>query len=201
MVEAWSASVVAVPMPVGAANATRSPSRDWVSFDVDSTVDDVLLAMENAIDPSSLFYMLRGPVVELIQDRIDSRFAAEGDAASGKWADLAESTNEIRKALGYPPAHPINQRTKEMRKFLTTHADVSVDTFGATAQIPGDISDPVMVRKVQTAQEGSNSNPFKGAGPTPARPVLAVDLIDVGIVLGVMQEEILTNFFAGMDVA
>lgn len=52
-------------------------------------------------------------------------FASEGTAGAAPWAQLAEATRRDRERLGFPPAHPILERTGEYRRSFTDqgHAD------------------------------------------------------------------------------
>lgn len=51
---------------------------------------------------------------------IDGAFESEGGSGDeGAWPELAESTQRERARLGFPPAHPILQRTQKLRRSMT----------------------------------------------------------------------------------
>ena len=67
--------------------------------------------------------------VEAVQEAIRAGFAevfdSEGAAGGAPWAQLAEATRRERQRLGFPPAHPILERTGDYRVSFTNegHAD------------------------------------------------------------------------------
>lgn len=125
------------------------------------------------IGPTSLAAFLGSQGKEILQHRAEVRFADEGDSASGDWQQLAFPTRRIRAAKGFPPEHPINVRTGELRAFVTGN-DGSVSTTGTAARLlwPGEVSGELSL-KYATAQRGRNRP------PTPARPVAAIDALDL----------------------
>lgn len=115
---------------------------------------------------------LNDQIDEWVRDRISRRFAGEGDDVTGAWAPLLPATESIRASRGFPPAHPINQRTHMLRDWLVgTAGDVKVTGTGATYEHPGPTSG-VMEQKLQTAQAG------KGFPRTVPRPVLGLNEVD-----------------------
>lgn len=185
---------MAVPA-LKAPGVQSSSSSDLFLFHLEgSDVERALLGLENAISAPALSAWMKEYVVEeYFHDQIKNRFASEGDRASGHWAPLTEATENIRSALGFSPAHPINERTGKLRELVTTASDITITADSVTAQIPGDVSDPVTKHKLEVAQKGSTSNPLPSATATPARPVLAMDTEDVAAVLGALQLAIVAN--------
>jgi hypothetical protein len=61
--------------------------------------------------------------VEAVQTAIRAGFAdvftSEGAAGAAPWAQLAEATRRERERLGFPPAHPILERTGDYRGSFT----------------------------------------------------------------------------------
>lgn len=57
------------------------------------------------------------PVQETIRAAFDFAFEREGSAAA--WAPLAPFTQRERRRLGYPPQHPILQRSGDYRRSFT----------------------------------------------------------------------------------
>jgi hypothetical protein len=62
---------------------------------------------------------------ERLRRKVAARFDTEGDAASGKWVPLAESTIERRIAEGFSSG-PINVRTGGLREWSTEEAEPRV---------------------------------------------------------------------------
>lgn len=143
----------------------------WVevdAFDVEKMLDIVMARLSGY----NLSLYLRERAFPVLRDEVMDRFASEGDSKSGPWDPLTDTTQDIRSALGYPPAHPINVRSSEMMNFLRDSRQIRFGEDWAEMDYPGDTDDPVLERKLQTAQEGSTDNPL-GYRPTPPRPVLA----------------------------
>lgn len=57
------------------------------------------------------------PIQETIRAAFDMAFTAEGSAV--RWAPLAPFTQRERRRLGYPPQHPILQRSGDYRRSFT----------------------------------------------------------------------------------
>lgn len=125
-----------------------------------------------------------------LQERAEARFAAEGDDASGKWAALTDTTNKIRQSLGFPPEHPINVRTGELKRHVVGgKGDVGIDGFGVTYAWPGGPVTPGIERKMIGAQLGGTRQP--------SRPVAAVNITDAAAVLILLSDFILGPEFNG----
>lgn len=170
-------------------------------FVIEANADEVhrmLNSVHSAVDTEAMTDFLTQDVNEHLVDRILARFQYEGDVASGDWKPLAESTQQIRRELGYPASGPVNERTTDMETFLLSGTfDMLLDGVGATLIVPGPINDPVLEKKIRTAQEGSNDNPLPGTGPTPPRPVLALDDQDVVEIMSLLQVFIVGRITGG----
>jgi hypothetical protein len=144
--------------------------------DVDVAVDpsdakDTFNKLDTALRAAGLENFLLNVVAPYLQKRASDRFASEGDAASGRWSPLRKSTERYRMAGGYPPAHPINVRSGEMRNYLLGDpGQARVGNGMAILNWPGRPGSPLVNKKIRTAQQGSNT--------TRPRPVLAIDQDD-----------------------
>lgn len=58
-------------------------------------------------------------VVRAFQEITAKAFASEGGSTGAPWRPLAESTQRDRQRKGFPPAHPILQRTGALMRALT----------------------------------------------------------------------------------
>jgi len=144
-----------------------------------------------ALSGGSLAAWMDGPAQNHVHEDIALRFAYEGDSKSGNWEPLAEGTNAIRQALGFPPVTPINIRTGELERAVTEQDQITTGPDWAVLDIPGDDLDPLTRRKLETAQAGRADNPISGFGATPARPVLAVDESDMMVLLDTLAAHII----------
>jgi hypothetical protein len=59
-------------------------------------------------------------VVEAFQAIVARAFSSEGASTGAPWAQLKPRTQLDRKRQGFPPAHPILQRTGKLQRALTT---------------------------------------------------------------------------------
>lgn len=141
--------------------------------------------LEATISPTSLAYFLATDAHETILDRMESRFTQEGDDASGPWAPLAYMTQQIRRSMGLGDQHPINVRTGDFLDWLR-NAQPAIQYVRATGvkyTYPGTMpSDPQMVKKFKTSQQGQKSRPV-----TVARPALAMNETDLGLITGRLE--------------
>jgi hypothetical protein len=139
----------------------------------DSRVMEQLDSIELMISESSLENFLSNVAVPYLQDRVDQRFANEGDDVVGQWKDLAGATISIRQSLGYPGDHPINQRTGEMLDYLDTNqGEISAAPGDIRVTYPGGSMSVEVQQKLMTAQFGRDTP------KTPKRPVLGINQID-----------------------
>jgi hypothetical protein len=58
-------------------------------------------------------------VVQAFQTIVAAAFASEGKSTGAAWKPLAASTQADRKRQGFPPAHPILERTGTLKRALT----------------------------------------------------------------------------------
>jgi hypothetical protein len=119
----------------------------------------------------------QGPMVDfldaewsqIMQTAARRRFTNEASESDGAWAQLRPATNKFRVRQGFPPEHPINQRTGEMRRYLDTATiDYRASDGLVTATWPEKASGELL-HKLQVAQGASSR---RGDQNTPARPVL-----------------------------
>lgn len=148
----------------------------FVTIETDrSQVDKIMQTLEQRVNPVGLTLFLQTVVDPFLRNRIDQRFGSEGDDVTGTWHPLAQATQMIRAAYGFPPDHPINKRTGQLHAQLVgAQSDVKANGMGATLEHPppGALSS-VTAKKLATAQGGSSSP------RTPARPVLGVNENDL----------------------
>jgi hypothetical protein len=139
-----------------------------------SSVDRAMQFLEARLSPIGLVTFLKTVVDPFIRNRIQERFAGEGDDVSGNWHPLSVATQQIRASYGFPPAHPINVRTGKLASWLVgSSSDVKQFGIGASLQHPPPGSDAILAKKLATAQSGS-SQP-----PTAPRPVIGVNENDL----------------------
>lgn len=145
--------------------------------------------LQGHLDDDEMARFLEKSVVPYLHGRSKQRFATE---AWGSWPDLAESTQADRYRLaplnGWPiePDHPINRRSGELRKFITTtHSIRRAGSKGPTLYIPrlGRTSQ-TLEKKFKTAQLGStvtvknNKTGQSHSWSVPARPVVDLNHSD-----------------------
>lgn len=131
---------------------------------------------------------MHGTVVPWLQMRAADRFSQEGDDAVGKWSPLKQATMYLRANQGFPPAHPINVRTGQMRNFIV-HASGNVTAAPGIASLnwPGPTGRIKSIdEKIRTAQMG------KPSPSTVARPVLAVSMKDTIFVMAATTAYLVT---------
>lgn len=150
-------------------------TRWQLTFEADARhFQHVLAMLELKLSPSGLTGFLLATVDPFIRARTASRFGSEGDDVSGAWQPLEKATELIRAGAGFPPAHPINERTGRLRATLVGRpGDAKPNGFGANLTYPGPIGDASFWDKMETAQGGS-TNP-----PTPPRPVIGLNENDM----------------------
>lgn len=133
--------------------------------------------MDKFISPAGL----AGYMSSVVKPRLDrdakGRFRSKGDGASGKWAPLAQATQDIRQNLGFSP-NDINVRTGTLRDFVTNSSPViSQDLIGTTMEWPGNPGSNLGRRLAQAA----------GRGKGPARYVIAYDMNTVAYILSTLE--------------
>lgn len=154
----------------------------WGVADIGPT-DAELSRLMSRLRSSSLRTFMQDKVRPFINQRTIERFESEGDDASGKWEQLQLTTGRIRMFQGFPPLHPINVRTGQLRAFVTTSSRVSnVGRYGASATFPGKLPSGELRHKLEIAQMGGRGrNTHSRQGPNraaPPRPVLALGFVD-----------------------
>lgn len=170
-------------------------------FQIDMSVDEVehLFAKTvEAVTGPSLEAMMTGPVHAYFERQIVNRFAYQGDRVVGHWPDLSEATQHIREQDGFPPDWPINIRTEEMFSTVTQEADFHMGFDSAEMILPGSAgTHGVMAAKIEHAQQGSDRNPIEGFGPTPPRPILGADEIDLAAVVEIIEQWVVFRLAGG----
>lgn len=148
-----------------------SPSvNSFMVLDLDSRdLVNHLFALQHRLSDGGLEEFLEDVADPYLKDRASARFAAEGDDAVGRWLPLDATTVQIRLALGYGGAHPINQRTRDLMTYiLTSGPETGKTQDGMELTFPAGGADPLTSEKIRTAQAG------KAIPSTPPRPVVAL---------------------------
>lgn len=143
----------------------------------DTAVKKMMLGLEHSLSGGALAAWMTGTMDPWVRTRAKSRFANEGDDASGKWAPLAPATQDIRENLGYGRAHPINRRTSALEQFITGTPGQIVfgPNMAVLTYLENVPSKDYLPRKVEIAQLGEE----REIGDTPARPVLDLGMVDL----------------------
>lgn len=146
-----------------------------ILFEADAASTNAMLAeLEKRLSSEGLADFLSDRVDGFLRARIAQRFSGEGDDVSGAWHPLTVATSMIRASQGFPPDHPINVRTGDMRSFLVNSAsDVKEHSLGATLKHPPPTTNKFINEKIRTAQQG------KSRPRTPPRPVIGVNENDL----------------------
>lgn len=147
----------------------------------------MIQGVELALSPMGLTDFLGDEVAYWFAERVEQRFEAEGDSVSGKWAPLAASTQAIRSSLGYGATGPINVRTTSLYDYVSQTGKAVPVPGGAMYTTPGAPAQGELAAKMEHAQVGGVSDSGK---PYPARPVLGMDLKDLGAVLELLDKHI-----------
>lgn len=169
-------------------------ARNWGLFAIDADVSrpmDMLSATLRAVNVSSMLAFLEGPANRFMTQEILERFDSEGDTKSGDWPALTQATERIRESLGFPPSHPINQRTGELLQFVSQHREFHVAPQMASMDIPGKPQTASVEYKLLHAQLGTAVNPMIPGAVTPPRPVLAYDAGTMEVLLKLLQVHII----------
>lgn len=158
-----------------------------ITFGIEAgEVEEALDRLQSAFSNVSMVKFMRGAVQPHLHERATQRFESEGDSASGKWKPLTDYTNKDRQKQGFSAAHPINVRTGQLRDFITNQdGDISQTGIAGTMRLdmPGGTSDDELLSKLETAQLGRDPNPNPKFNPVPARPVMALDRLDLDFVM------------------
>ncbi len=167
---------------------------DWDTYRTETMLTRVM----RAVGPLSLESWLSGPVSGYFADEIVDRFAFGGDDKSGDWAPLSETTQRIRRELGFPGSDPINERTGELLEFVAGNREYMAGGDWAMMQIPGDPDSRDLENKLLHAQQGAQVNPRFPGAVTPPRPVLAVDETDMMLLLRMLEMYVMESVAAGL---
>lgn len=146
-----------------------------ILFETDAnSATGVFDTLDARMQDTGLIEFMEDHVDPYLRRRIANRFLAEGDDVSGHWHPLTRATELIRARQGFPPQHPINVRTRQMKDFLiSTPSQVRSSGPEVILTHPPPIASGEINRKIATAQ-GGKANP-----PTPARPVIGVNENDL----------------------
>jgi hypothetical protein len=152
-------------------------------------LDALIQHIRVQLSPRGLADLMRADIFREMRERVQDRFAAEGDTTVGAWSPLSTATENIRSSMGFPPDHPINERTGLLRGWVERSHVVTPMATGAELQMPGPFPSALMETKFRRAQQGKAKGGSKEAKRTmPARPVLAIgnvekDLVDQRMML------------------
>lgn len=172
-----------------------SPSvNSFLVIDVDDLdLVNQLMALKHRLSDDGLEEFLEDLVDPYLKDRASARFANEGDDAVGRWLPLSATTEQIRLALGYGGAHPINQRTRDLMTYiLTSGPETSMTADGMELKFPADGADALIQEKIRTAQTG------KPIPMTPPRPVVALAERDATDITTLLSDYILDGLMGGV---
>lgn len=167
-----------------------------VEVDEDPSMRLFDLTMQ-AVSGFSLAAFLEGPAHDYFAEQIYGRFVDEGDTKSGFWEPLHDATVDIRRAMGYSGDHPINERTGELKEWVTEEFEMMGGDDWAQMDLPGSAPTARHAEKLKTAQQGRAVNPL-GYGPTGPRPVLAHTEDDLASILMRLQDWIIHRVVGGI---
>src|ERR1044072_8222920 len=153
-------------------------------------VERMLESLDAALSNFALMAFLSGEVAPWLSERAKSRFASEGDDVSGgTWVPLEATTENVRRmgreqglwAVG--DAHPINVRTGELQRYITSGngQTLPLGGDGAVLTYPRPTTNKELKQKIKTAQVGGQAP--NARRPTPARPVLGISTYDASVIL------------------
>lgn len=149
------------------------------------SAEDAITSLVYSTSPPALAYFMHTRALNWLQRRARDRFATEGDDASGGWQLLTDATVNIREAKGFVPIR-INRRTSELHNWVV-NAEGAVVTSPSLTQLtwPGPAGGGELEEKMRTAQQG------KSDPRTPARPVVAVNEVDLMSILTLLGDFLL----------
>jgi hypothetical protein len=128
-----------------------------VSLD-EAPVEAMLLRIQTAMSPASLTAYLEGEVRPYWHEEAHRHFGTQGTDTAA-WAPLAQRTQDERAQLGFDPEYPIQIRTGELEKYLTSdEGKVEADGTGAQWTYPGP-TDGLTEKKYKLAQQGNLRTP------------------------------------------
>lgn len=136
-------------------------------------VEAMLDRAARATAPSAWLKWLQNDVYPWIVEETVQRFAFQGDWRSKNWPSLTDATQDIRESQGYEPDFPVNIRSEDLFRYVTTSKTTRMDFDGAELVVPGGDADKLTQKKYLTAQMGDDNNPMIEGAITPPRPVVA----------------------------
>lgn len=146
-----------------------------ITIETDSkSAQGVVDELRDRLDAAGLSQFLEKVVEPFIKLRIENRFGSEGDDVTNAWQPLRVATQLIRASYGFPPDHPINVRTSQMKDFLVNSRS-DIKASGADVELihPPPTGSRSLDDKIKTAQMG------KSKPKTPPRPVLGFNENDL----------------------
>lgn len=163
-----------------------------VEFRVESHDMDLILSrLEGSLTDERISVFMEEEAMPYLHGRIAERFAHEGDDIVGQWAPLRFSTEQTRSDAGFPAAHPINERTGDLRRWLVESHTVTESGAGILGEIPGTAAGGLeLMDKLTTAQLGSTDP------ATVARPVLGIGVLDMESIVAAMREWLVESIAA-----
>lgn len=135
----------------------------------------------------ALALLVRQMLLPIASTSSRARIASQKTAAGGRWRQLKESTQRVRRSLGLPGIsghYPINKRTGALEQFLSSASgDVTILSEYVQGAWPANISmdGTRLMYAYHTAQAGSKR------WKTPARPIVALSPTDIAV-LGQMTQ-------------
>lgn len=172
----------------------KTSGTSLITFYGDAKSAQHMLMMTEMALTIGMHSFFEGEVSQWLQERAERRFASEGDDISGgPWEPLADSTQRIRAAgrlsgqWSVGDDHPINQRTGELKDYITSGEGDTFQTGSDTEFIYPSVAlvnDPELFDKMQTAQQGGGARRSQRfTNPAPPREVIGVSEIDLGFML------------------
>lgn len=114
------------------------PIRITMVLEGEAIIDRVLAGIE---ERASNLRPAWPEVVKAFQGIVAKAFATEGSSTGAPWQPLARSTQQQRKRMGFPPAHPILHRTGALERALTLGegAYASMDAQSLAYRLSGEV--------------------------------------------------------------
>lgn len=133
-------------------------------------------ALLEALSPTSLIHVLGDEVAPWLATQARVRFSSEGDEASGPWAPLSPATNSYRLHAGFPPVHPINRRTGDMRADIVNTYAIVATGESVTLLKPGPLpaNEELKLAHAQLGGPGYPARPVAVVGPADNTAIVAM---------------------------
>lgn len=151
-----------------------------MDFNDSVRINRLINGLSAGMSGAGLTTLLSQEVQPYLHHRAWQRFMTQGDDASGRWAPLTETTQKFRRfyakrdGLKIQPDFPINERTTQLRDYVTQSFDILKTEQSARLAIPSTKTSGYgrfISRKLRHAQLGGiglNGDRF------PARPVAVI---------------------------